>query len=204
MEITNKNPKIIMLAGKARAGKDTTASFIKEYGEKNNLKVINLQFSFYIKYYAKLISSWDGSEETKPRTLLQQLGTDIIRDKIDNYKKYLSNLEYNNAIVYAYRDLSAFSDIITNNKLFNAGKILQIAKEGDIDTAISLLFVEKASYNDVDLIEMKSLYEYLNNLPEVGKKEEVKGGLFSSGGLRFVCSCGCKNNPEVVFCADCG
>lgn len=25
MEITNKNPKIIMLAGKARAGKDTTA-----------------------------------------------------------------------------------------------------------------------------------------------------------------------------------
>lgn len=123
---------------------------------------------------------------------------------IDNYKKYLSNLEYNNAIVYAYRDLSAFSDIITNNKLFNAGKILQIAKEGDIDTAISLLFVEKASYNDVDLIEMKSLYEYLNNLPEVGKKEEVKGGLFSSGGLRFVCSCGCKNNPEVVFCADCG
>ena len=43
MEITNKNPKIIMLAGKAHAGKDTTASFIKEYGEKNNLKVINLQ-----------------------------------------------------------------------------------------------------------------------------------------------------------------
>ena len=30
----NKNPKIIMLAGKARAGKDTTASFIKEYGAR--------------------------------------------------------------------------------------------------------------------------------------------------------------------------
>ncbi len=106
MEITNKNPKIIMLAGKARAGKDTTASFIKEYGEKNNLKVINLQFSFYIKYYAKLISSWDGSEEAKPRTLLQQLGTDIIRDKIDNYY-------FIKRIVDDIKVLSYFADIIT-------------------------------------------------------------------------------------------
>lgn len=106
MELINKNPKIIMLAGKARAGKDTTANFIKEYGIKNNLKVINLQFSFYIKYYAKLISSWDGSEETKPRTLLQQLGTDIIRDKIDNYY-------FIKRIVDDIKVLNYFADIIT-------------------------------------------------------------------------------------------
>ena len=35
------------------------------------------------KEYAKVISNWDGSEETKPRSLLQQLGTEIIRKKID-------------------------------------------------------------------------------------------------------------------------
>lgn len=95
-------------------------------------------------------------------------------------------------------------EIIKQNKLFNAGKILQIAKEGDIDSAISLLFIEKSSYNDNDLNEMKSLYEYLTNLPEKGKKEDVKGGLFSSGGLRFICSCGCKNDPDIEFCTNCG
>ena len=51
---------------------------------------------------------------------------------------------------------------------------------------------------------MKSLYEYLTNLPEKGKKEDVKGGLFSSGGLRFICSCGCKNDPDIEFCTNCG
>ena len=123
---------------------------------------------------------------------------------VENYKKYLSTLDYGNAIKYAYRDLSAFMEIIKQNKLFNAGKILQIAKEGDIDSAISLLFIEKSSYNDNDLNEMKSLYEYLTNLPEKGKKEDVKGGLFSSGGLRFICSCGCKNDLDIEFCTNCG
>lgn len=90
------------------------------------------------------------------------------------------------------------------NKLFNAAKILEVAKEGKLDTAISLLFVEKSSYNDVDLSEMKLLCDYLNNLPEIASKEEIKGGLFSSGGLKFICSCGCKNDPKNEYCTECG
>lgn len=106
MELTKKETKIIMLAGKARVGKDTTASYIKEYASNHNLTVVNLQFSYYIKMYAKLLTNWDGSEEAKPRTLLQQLGTDIIRDKIDNYffiKRIIDDIKV----------LTYFADIIT-------------------------------------------------------------------------------------------
>lgn len=106
MEINNKNPKIIIFSGKARAGKDTSALFIKKYYEEKGLKVANLQFSFYIKMYAKLLSDWDGSEESKPRTLLQTLGTDIIRDHIDNYffiKRIIDDIKV----------LSYFVDVIT-------------------------------------------------------------------------------------------
>lgn len=106
MELINKQPKIIILAGKARAGKDTTAEQIKEYCKQNNLKVVNLQFSYYIKMYAKFITDWDGSEETKPRTILQQLGTDIIRDKIDNYF-------FIKRIIEDIKVLSYFADVIT-------------------------------------------------------------------------------------------
>lgn len=97
----NKNPKIIILSGKARSGKDTTMNFLNEIYDN----IIQLQYGSYIKEYAKKISNWDGSEETKPRELLQQLGTDIIRKKIDNkffIKKMIDDIK-----VYSY-----FFDII--------------------------------------------------------------------------------------------
>ena len=102
----NRNPKIFLISGKARAGKDTTAKFIKQEYEKKNMKVINLQYSSYIKEYAKVITNWDGSEETKPRELLQVLGTDIIRNKLGAdffVKKLVEDIK-----VYSF-----FYDIIT-------------------------------------------------------------------------------------------
>ena len=92
----NKNPKIIILSGKARAGKDTTMNFLNEIYSN----IIQLQYGSYIKEYAKKISNWDGSEETKPRELLQQLGTNIIRENIDNkffIKKMIDDIK-----VYSY------------------------------------------------------------------------------------------------------
>ena len=92
----NKNTKIIILSGKARAGKDTTMNFLNEIYSN----IIQLQYGSYIKEYAKKISNWDGSEETKPRELLQQLGTNIIRENIDNkffIKKMIDDIK-----VYSY------------------------------------------------------------------------------------------------------
>lgn len=102
----SKNPKIYIICGKARAGKDTTASMIKDIYEKENLKVLNLQYSSYIKEYAKKISDWDGSEETKPRELLQILGTDIIRTNISD--TFFVNKLIEDLKVYSY-----FFDVIT-------------------------------------------------------------------------------------------
>lgn len=75
--------KIIMISGKARSGKDTLADFLIESLEKNNKKPCKVQVGQYIKYYAMKYFGWDGEEETKPRDLLIHLGTDIIRNKID-------------------------------------------------------------------------------------------------------------------------
>lgn len=119
MEVINKNPKIIMLAGKAKHGKDTTAAMIKEYYEKKGLKVINLQISQVIKKYAQVISNWDGKEETKPRELLQQLGTSIIRGKIDN--DFLIKQVIQDIKVYSY-----FFDIITISDVRLPNEIEQI------------------------------------------------------------------------------
>ena len=106
MEFVNHNPKIFIMAGKSRHGKDTTADIIREYYEKRGLKTINLANSYYLKDYAKRISNWDGSDETKPRELLQQLGTDLIRNNIDEHF-------FINRVIEDIEVLSYFFDIIT-------------------------------------------------------------------------------------------
>ncbi len=99
--------KIFIIAGKARHGKDTVSEFIqKAYSDK---RCINLSFGSYIKEYAKKISDWDGSEETKPRELLQELGTDIIRNKIDE-QFFIKRLCDDIKVYNYYFDVATISD----------------------------------------------------------------------------------------------
>ena len=84
MEINKKNIPIFILCGKARSGKDTVSSYIKEFFDKKDKKAITLAYAFYIKEYAKRISNWDGSDETKPRDLLNTIGTEVVRKNIDD------------------------------------------------------------------------------------------------------------------------
>lgn len=158
-------------------------------------------FYYYLKCLNSVSSEVQSSEDLDS---ISQQGPMRLKQEISNYKQYLGSLNYEDAIKYVYRNVGNFRDIIEKKKLFNASKILEIAKQGELSTAISLLSFEKSSYNENDLSEMQALCEYLDNLPEAGKKEEVKGGLFSSGGLKYVCVCGCKNEVGTEYCTKCG
>lgn len=98
-------PYIIIISGKAKVGKDTTANFIKEYCDNHQLKAINLQYSSYIKMYAKEIINWDGLENDKPREFLQNLG-EYIRTNINKY--FFINRIIEDILVYR-----KFYDVIT-------------------------------------------------------------------------------------------
>lgn len=164
--------------------------------------------SVLYQYYQKCNASRIVDSSNSGGMYVESLRPHWATSGVSNFKKYLSKLDYNDAIKYVYENLDDFMEVITSNKLFNASKILNIAEDGDLDIAISLLGVEKSSYNIQDLAKMQELSKYLENLPDVGKKEEVKGGLFSSGGLKFICSCGKKNEISSEdcedYCSDCG
>ena len=106
MEFILRKPKIFIISGKANSGKDTTCELINNYVKLKELNSVNLQFSSYIKMYAKVISGWNGMEDTKPRALLQELGTEIIRKKIDN--KFFIKRIIDDIKVYSY-----YCDVIT-------------------------------------------------------------------------------------------
>lgn len=103
--------QIFLLAGKARSGKDEVSKIIKTYYEQNGTKAIITSLAKYIKMYAKEISIWDGSEETKPRTLLQELGTDVIRDHLGKKDIYANRLLDDIDIYHYYADVVIIKDI---------------------------------------------------------------------------------------------
>ena len=103
MEFIKRNPKIFILSGKARSGKTETAKIIENYYKEK--KCITISFAYYLKDYIKRITGWDGSEDTKPRELLQKLGIELIKNNIDD--KLLINRILQDIEVFSY-----FYDII--------------------------------------------------------------------------------------------
>jgi hypothetical protein len=125
---------IYVISGKARNGKDTIALELKDIYEKKGKKVINLAYGSYIKEYAKKISNWDGSEETKPRELLQTLGTDIIRNQIDSeffVKRICDDIRvYSNFFdVITISDARFPNELDTPKKLFKDVVIINVVRD---------------------------------------------------------------------------
>lgn len=73
--------KFITISGYARSGKDTTAVYFKESLERYRKKVLIVHFADYLKFICKEYFGWDGQKDEKGRTLLQYVGTDVIRSR---------------------------------------------------------------------------------------------------------------------------
>ena len=103
--------KVYLISGKARHGKDTIGNFIQEIYEAKGLKVCRSQISKYLKVYIKDYFGWDGKEETKPRTLLQELGTDIIREKLNKPRFFIDRTIEDIEILGNFFDVMIITDI---------------------------------------------------------------------------------------------
>lgn len=77
--------KVICISGKARHGKDTFASMLKDHLENCGQRVLIAHFADLLKYICKNFFSWDGQKNEEGRTLLQYVGTDVIRSQNPAY-----------------------------------------------------------------------------------------------------------------------
>lgn len=150
MELIKRNPTIFIVSGKANSGKDTTCEFIDNYIKLKGKNVVNLQFSYYIKMYAQVITGWNGQEDTKPRSLLQQLGTDVIRNKIDNL--FFINRIIGDINVYSY-----YCDAITISDARLPEEIDLIDKA--FDNVVKIRIERPNFENNLDSKERKHLTE---------------------------------------------
>ena len=95
--------KFFLISGKARHGKTTLANMMADCYRDRGVEVVVTSYAKYIKMYATELTSWDGNPDSKPRELLQQMGTDIrkkfgkrdffikrLDEDLDIYKNYVN------------------------------------------------------------------------------------------------------------------
>lgn len=69
----------IILSGKSGSGKDMVAGFMKEELAKHGKKALVIHFADALKWILREYFDWDGKKDEVGRTLLQTVGTDMVR-----------------------------------------------------------------------------------------------------------------------------
>lgn len=122
MDVEFRNPTIYIISGKAKHGKDTFSAYLKDVYEHHGKKVIITQLAKYIKYYAREMTGWDLSEETKPREFLQQLGTGVIRQKLKKDDLFIKRMIDDIEIFSYFYDVIIISDVRLKKEIYDLKK----------------------------------------------------------------------------------
>ena len=184
MEVKYRNPKIYLLCGKARHGKDTAGGFLKNFYEQDGKKVIFSRAGKYIRFYASEMTGWDGSEETKPRELLQELGTDVIREKLSKSEMFIQR-QLDDIEIYSYfydaiivPDIRLPREVDSVREKFDNVVVIRINRI-NFETELSSLEqkhkTETAmdSYDKYDyVVTNDTLEQYEKDIYDIYKKEE--------------------------------
>lgn len=155
---------IILIAGSAQAGKDTTAIMLK-----NRLnKALHINFADYLKFICEKYFNWNGIKDVDGRQILQHVGTSIVRSEdplfwvrtVDNFIKIfkrhfdyfiVSDARFPNEIEFfenKYYDKVITIKIIRPN--FDNG-LTEEQKMHESETALNNFVFDYTIFNDSDL-----------------------------------------------------
>jgi hypothetical protein len=76
---------LILISGKARSGKDTLAEQMKSILKGKYQKVLIVHLADLLKFSCKKFWNWNEEKDEHGRSLLQYVGTDLVREINDNY-----------------------------------------------------------------------------------------------------------------------
>ena len=132
-------------------------------------------------------------------------GSDLMRFTYQYFSslpaEFATNFIYS---VYANENFNAIRTLLTNCKLFSPSETLKLFDRFTPNYVTNILLADKKEYTLEDLKDMQIILEELNNLPDTGKIEKVKGGMFSKEKEMFVCQNGHTNDKDKEFCTSCG
>lgn len=110
--------KMILVSGKAENGKTTTAELLKKRLELLGYKVVITRYAYYLKDLATRYCGWNGTKDEAGRELLQQLGTDIIRQKLNKPNFHVGRICEDVEICQNYVDYVIIDDARFPNEIY--------------------------------------------------------------------------------------
>lgn len=81
----SKPLRVISISGKAGAGKDTLGQVLKQKLEEQGYTVLIAHYADLLKYICKTFFDWNGEKDEAGRSLLQYVGTDVVRKRHPNF-----------------------------------------------------------------------------------------------------------------------
>lgn len=178
--------KLYLLCGKARNGKDTFGKFLEKFLTENGCNVCNIEIMRTLKGYVKDYFAWDGSEETKPRELLQKFGTEIIREKLNRPYFHIDRLTEDVEILSTYFDTFIIDDvrfpleIEELRKRFSEVTVIHISRDNIEDNMSTeeKLHISETALDDYDNYDHK-----VKNNSTLEELENKAKEIVSEGGL---------------------
>lgn len=158
----SNNIKVYLICGKARTGKNTVAKLIRKKLETEGHKVCEIQIMRTVKSYIKDYFNWDGRDETKPRKLLQEMGTELIRQQMDMPNFHLDRLTDDIKVLsnffdtFIVDDIRLKEEITTMKERFNDTTVILVEKNNIIN---NLTVEEQKHSTENDLNDFKD-YDY--------------------------------------------
>ena len=111
-----------MISGKAGHGKDTVAQIIKEELELQNEKILIIKFGDAVKWFAREYYNWDGNKNIQGRSLLQYIGTEMMRSYDEYYwgrivsEFIAANKDFTYALIPDWRFYTEKEAVLAANK----------------------------------------------------------------------------------------
>lgn len=129
--------KIIMISGKSGSGKDQLGLFLKEQLEREHKRVLTIHFGDLVKFFLSKYYKWDGNKDINGRTMLQRLGTDMIRKKFPHYwgnavSQFIAAtaIDWDYVLIPDWRFLNELSAIERYNKNVITVRINRLNEDG--------------------------------------------------------------------------
>lgn len=195
------------------------------YKETDEVKPFNLSYyelkkEYNRRYIISRINAGDKLLEEWIEFLVDNPQIEVIENLVERYTKLDANRDIDVIcaiervissspeeeiipIVYKHCKSNEIVRLIKQCKLFDPALVCKIIKE-DLHLGISLLSSQKKFYEREDLEHIENILGYIDALPNTGKIETVKGGIFSKSEVkRYVCVNGHTNPYEWKFCFIC-
>ena len=77
--------RVFLISGKSGSGKDTLASMMERSLTEAGERVLIIHYADLLKYVCRQFFGWDGNKDQAGRSLLQYVGTDVVRRRDENY-----------------------------------------------------------------------------------------------------------------------